>query len=394
MTGATVLVVEDDAGLATLQRRRLERAGYVVVSAATAADGLDRAKQGGVGLLILDQNLPGGATGLGLYRQVREAGLDVPAILVTGFTSMEVVVDALRAGVHDFLPKTPEYLDHLLPAVERVLRDRQSARDLASAREGLVREQAARTAAEQVAAALREADKRKDEFLATLAHELRNPLAPLRNALHIMTLTDASLPPAVRQTRDVMERQLGHMVRLIDDLLDLSRVSRGKIALKREQTDLAAAVRAAVETSRPLIEKAGHELTIALPAGPVRVDGDPVRLAQVFANLLNNAAKYTDPGGSIRLTATADGAAAEVRVRDTGVGIPAEALPRVFDMFVQVDKTLDRAQGGLGIGLSLVRELVALHGGTIEAFSDGPGRGSEFVVRLPVLEDHPPAAGP
>ena len=411
--GATVLVVEDDAGLATLQRKRLERAGYVVASAATADEGLDAAKRGGFGLLILDQNLPGGATGLGLYRLIREAGLDIPAILVTGFTSVEIVVDALRAGVHDFLPKTPEYLDHLLPAVERVLKERQSVRDLAAARESLVREQAARTAAEQVADALREADRKKDEFLATLAHELRNPLAPLRNALHILTLTEADLSPTVRQTRDVMERQLGHMIRLIDDLLDLSRVSRGKIVLKKEPTDLAAAVRSAVETSRPLIDKFHHDLTVTLPPAPLLVDGDPVRLAQIFANLLNNAAKYTDPGGKIGIIAECgvrnaesngeDGSgldsafrtphSAMVTVRDTGIGISREALPRVFDMFVQVDKSLDRAQGGLGIGLSLVKELVGLHGGTIAAFSDGPGKGSEFVVRLPVLTDQPPPPG-
>jgi PAS domain S-box-containing protein len=233
--------------------------------------------------------------------------------------------------------------------------------------------------------ALQEADRRKDEFLATLAHELRNPLAPIRNGLQILRLGRGN-HQAEEQARSMIERQVQQMVRLIDDLLDLSRISRGKIELRRERIDLAAAVQSAVETSRPLIEQSGHELTVSLPAAPVFVDGDVTRLAQVFANLLNNAAKYTQKGGGrIRLAVEPLNGEVAVSVRDNGVGIPAPMLPHVFEMFTQVDRSLERAQGGLGIGLSIVKRLVEMHGGTVAARSEGLGRGSEFVVLLPVL---------
>jgi signal transduction histidine kinase/ActR/RegA family two-component response regulator len=232
--------------------------------------------------------------------------------------------------------------------------------------------------------ALKAADRHKDEFLATLAHELRNPLAPLRNGLQIMRLAGSNWE-AVEQARAMMERQLGQMTRLIDDLLDLSRISRGKIELRRERVELAVAVRQAAETSSPVIKQAGHALTIDLPPEPIHVDADVTRLAQVFANLLNNSAKFTALGGNIQLTVARHGDEAVVSVRDNGVGIPAEMLPRVFDMFTQVDRSLERSQGGLGIGLSLVKGLIEMHGGRVEAASPGPGMGSEFVVRLPVV---------
>jgi CheY-like chemotaxis protein len=231
--------------------------------------------------------------------------------------------------------------------------------------------------------ALREADRRKDEFLATLAHELRNPLAPVRNSLHILRLAGADAA-AQKQIVDMMERQVNHMVRLVDDLLEVSRITRGKIDLRKEVVDVAAVVRSAVETAGPVVEGAGHQLAISLPPEPVLLEADPVRLAQVVVNLLNNAAKYTEAGGQIWLTARREAGQVALSVRDTGTGIPAEMLPRVFDMFTQVDRTLGRAQGGLGIGLALVRSLVQMHGGSVEARSDGPGRGSEFTVRLPL----------
>ncbi|HVG10181.1 MAG TPA: ATP-binding protein [Thermoanaerobaculia bacterium] len=238
-------------------------------------------------------------------------------------------------------------------------------------------------------AVLQETDRRKDEFLAILAHELRNPLAPLRNALHVMRLAGSNPNPAtLDQTRGMMERQVQQMVHLIDDLLDISRITRGKVELRKERVELAAVVRDALETCRPIIEAGGHELTVSLPPEPITLDADPTRLAQVFANLLNNAAKYTPRGGSIRLSAEQQGNEIVVKVRDTGIGIPADMLPRVFEMFTQVDRSLERSQGGLGIGLSLVRGLVELHGGSVEARSEGPGRGSEFLVCLSV---NPPA---
>jgi CheY-like chemotaxis protein len=231
--------------------------------------------------------------------------------------------------------------------------------------------------------ALKEADRRKDEFLATLAHELRNPLAPIRNGLQVLRLGGATGEMA-DDARRMMERQLAQMVHLIDDLLDLSRISRGKIVLRKEQVDLAKAVQQAVETSRPLIEQAGHELMIDVPTVPVYVDADLTRLAQVFANLLNNAAKYTEYGGRVQLSVRRRGSDAVVSVRDNGLGIPAHMLPKVFDMFTQVDRNLERAQGGLGIGLSIVKRLVDMHQGSVEVKSDGHRTGSEFIVRLPV----------
>jgi PAS domain S-box-containing protein len=232
--------------------------------------------------------------------------------------------------------------------------------------------------------ALQEADRRKDEFLATLAHELRNPLAPIRNGLQVLRLAKDQ-PRVEEQARGMIERQVQQMVRLIDDLLDLSRISRGKFELRRERVALAMVLQNAMETSRPLIEQSGHELTLSLPPEPVFVDADVTRLAQVFANLLNNAAKYTERGGEIRLAVEPRDGEVVVRVRDTGVGIPAAMLPQVFEMFTQVDRSLERSQGGLGIGLSIVKRLVEMHGGTVEARSEGHGRGTELVVRLPVL---------
>lgn len=231
--------------------------------------------------------------------------------------------------------------------------------------------------------ALKDADRRKDEFLATLAHELRNPLAPIRNSLHLLRLS-GDLSPMLNQVRDIMERQVNHMVRLIDDLLDVSRISRGKIELRKESVELATIVATAVEANRPLIESAGHQLALSLPPEPIVLDADPVRLAQIIGNLLNNAAKYTPTGGQIWLTAQTIDGEAVLSVRDNGLGISPEMLPRVFDMFAQLDSSISRSQGGLGIGLTLTKSFVEMHGGRIEARSEGLGRGSEFTVRLPL----------
>ncbi len=233
---------------------------------------------------------------------------------------------------------------------------------------------------------LREQERRKDEFLALLAHELRNPLAPLRNGLQVMRLANGDAN-ANSQAREMMERQLAHMVRIVDDLLDVSRISRNKMELRRSRVLLADVVSSAVETSRPMIEAAGHELTISLPSEPIYLDADLTRLAQVFGNLLTNSAKYTERGGRIWLTAAREGDHVSIMVKDTGIGIPAYALPDIFDMFSQVDRTIERSTGGLGIGLALVKGLVEIHGGTVEVASPGQGLGSTFTVRLPVLEN-------
>lgn len=236
-------------------------------------------------------------------------------------------------------------------------------------------------------AELREADRRKDEFLATLAHELRNPLAPIRNGLELMRLTDVD--GRVEPVRSMMERQLGQMIRLVDDLLDVSRVTTGKLELRRERLELRTVIAAALETSQPIIEQAGHQLAVVLPDEPVFVDGDPVRLAQAVSNLLLNSAKYTPRGGHIRVSVAREGAVATVVVADDGIGIPPDMLETVFGLFARVDRTMERSTGGLGIGLSLVRQLVEMHGGTVTARSEGEGRGSAFTVRLPTL----PAGG-
>jgi signal transduction histidine kinase/ActR/RegA family two-component response regulator len=231
--------------------------------------------------------------------------------------------------------------------------------------------------------ALRENDRRKDEFLATLAHELRNPLAPVRTAAQVLRMNGPTTPE-LQWAREVIDRQVQQMSRLIDDLMDVSRIRQGRIELRRGHVELAKVVMGAVETSRPLIDENRHELTLTMPPGDLVVDADEVRLTQVFMNLLTNAAKYSEKGSRIDLRAQRQGSDVVVTVKDTGIGIPPSKLEAIFEMFSQVEAALSRSRGGLGIGLCLVKQLVEMHGGNIEARSEGPGKGSEFVVRLPV----------
>jgi signal transduction histidine kinase/ActR/RegA family two-component response regulator len=239
---------------------------------------------------------------------------------------------------------------------------------------------------ERAEQALIVADRRKDEFLATLAHELRNPLAPIRTGLDILRLRSGDAQATQRAT-DIMERQLRQMVRLVDDLLDVSRINTGKFTIKPGRVELKAVVNDALEVVRPYIDLHGHELQIDLPDRPVFLNGDATRLAQILSNLLNNAAKYTNRGGRVSLKATVEDRTLVLVVADTGIGIAPDMLDSVFEMFVQVDSTLERSTAGLGVGLSLARKLVELHGGSIEAHSAGPGHGSQFVVRLPIVVD-------
>jgi PAS domain S-box-containing protein len=249
----------------------------------------------------------------------------------------------------------------------------------------------------QLYQALRETDRRKDEFLATLAHELRNPLAPVRNALQILKMPRVDAE-TVERSREMMERQVQHLVRLVDDLLDVSRVMRGKIELRKEKVELATIVARAVETVQPLVDAQGHHLNVRMPSDSLLLEADPVRLAQVVGNLLTNAAKYMEPNGRIWLTAERDGEMAVLRVRDNGIGIAPLMLPRIFELFVQVDHASTKAQGGLGIGLTLVKNLVEMHNGIVQAHSEGLGQGSEFIVKLPLVAqpldpDQAPATG-
>ncbi len=253
------------------------------------------------------------------------------------------------------------------------------ARQAADLIERTSAEEALRSRAQQLV----EADRRKDEFLATLAHELRNPLAPIQNGLAVLKIGKAEALPLVLP---IMERQLAHMVRLIDDLLDVSRVSRGLIVLKRERIQLQTVVESAIETSRPLLDAQAHRFEIVMPAQPVWLDADSTRVAQIISNVLNNAAKYTPRGGRINLAAQSLGDEVVVRISDTGIGIPDAMLNNIFEMFAQCEQSMDRASGGLGLGLSLAKRLVELHAGSIQALSDGPGRGSTFVIRLPTAQ--------
>lgn len=245
---------------------------------------------------------------------------------------------------------------------------------------------AVEAALKQSEEALHEVDRHKNEFLATLAHELRNPLVPIRNAVHILKLK-ATHDPALQRARDLIDRQLQHMVRLIDDLLDISRISQGKLELRKARILLAKILEQVVEITRSQLASAGHTLTLALPPEPIYLDADPIRLEQIFLNLLNNACKYTAKGGKIDLTVTREESVVVVSISDTGRGILPEHLQRIFEMFTQLDSSLEHGQNGLGIGLSLVRELVEMHGGTIYAQSEGLGRGSKFTVRLPVIAE-------
>jgi signal transduction histidine kinase len=251
--------------------------------------------------------------------------------------------------------------------------------ELERANRSLQSEVAERARAEQ---ALKEADRHKDEFLAMLAHELRNPLAPILNAVQLMRMKPIA-DPQLSWSREVIERQLTHLTRLVDDLLDVARITRGRINLSREPIELAVLIARAVETVQPLMQARSHEFTSEIPAGTLRINADPLRLTQAFGNVLGNAAKYTERGGRISLSVCQQGRDVEIRVRDTGIGIPAEALPRIFDLFTQVRS--DHSQSGLGIGLALVRRLLQMHGGTITAHSEGPGQGTEFLIRLPLL---------
>jgi signal transduction histidine kinase/CheY-like chemotaxis protein len=235
---------------------------------------------------------------------------------------------------------------------------------------------------------LREADQRKDQFLATLAHELRNPLAPIRNAVHILRTRGAD--PAIRKLQDIIDRQSGQLARMVDDLLDVSRISRGKLELRTDRVTLQQVIQGAVETSRPLIDQGGHRLEVSMPEEPVVLEGDLTRLSQVFANLLNNAAKFTDASGHIKLVAEVQGAEVAVSVIDRGYGIPPAQMANIFDLFCQGEGQRRQVGGGLGIGLSIVKQLVELHHGRVTAKSDGAGHGSEFTVHLPLAVDQHP----
>jgi signal transduction histidine kinase/ActR/RegA family two-component response regulator len=371
----SVLLLAPTAKDAALCRGILAEAGMECALCRDVADlctGIDACA--GVAVLSEESLTTASLEQLRLAIRRQPAWSDFPLLVLTeqGADS-ELVLRTLETLGNVTLLERPVRVPALVSAVRVALRARR--------RQYQIRDYLGES--NRVAASLREADRRKDEFLAILAHELRNPLAPLRNALEAMR----RLPhdhDAASWARSLMERQLAQMVRLIDDLLDLSRVSRGRVTLKHEDVELAALIQGALEICAPTIQAAGHALSVSLPEKAVTVRCDPTRLVQVLSNLLSNAAKYTPSGaGRIEVSARRSHAGIEISVRDNGIGIPEDMLQKVFEMFTQVDRSLERAQGGLGIGLTLVKRLVEMHGGSIHARSAGPGKGSEFVVRLP-----------
>jgi PAS domain S-box-containing protein len=479
--GAHILVLDDDVGVATLQRRHLQRAGYQVEFATSTDQALEILRHGATNLMLLDLRL-GEESGLDFYDRVRAEGWNVPAILVTGFADQAVAVRALRAGIRDVVPKTADYLEYLTTAVDRVIanvrierklveselrlasvigttldaivmcddRDRvvlfnRSAEEMfqhtaaaaldqplnrfipdldltrqlperRSNRVGMMRQRRevtgrrsdgsqvpievsvsdvvvherrlftviARDVSERhrIEADLREADRRKDEFLGMLAHELRNPLAAIMTAGEV--LHRQTEQPESQKLTAVIRRQTRALARMVDDLLDVSRVTLGKIELTKEPLLLSEVVTRAADANREAMVNAGLTFDVHIDPAAVWLDGDLTRLEQVLANLLSNAVKFTPRGGLITLVAGREHDRACIRVRDTGIGIDAALLPQIFDLFVQGDTSLARAKSGLGIGLALAQKLIHLHGGEVTATSAGRGSGAEFVIRLPI----------
>jgi len=400
-----ILIVDDEPKNLTVLETILDDPEYRLVRAESADQALLALVAEKFALLILDIRMPG-MTGfeLALMIKERKRTAGVPIIFLTAYYSEDQhVLEGYGTGAVDYLhkPVNPTVLRSKVAVFADLHR---KSREVALANLALLAEVTERRRAEERlrelneslerrvserTEALRESDRRKDDFLATLAHELRNPLAPVRNAVEVLHLKGPD-SPEVKWARGVIDRQMHSMSRLIDDLLDVSRISRGKIELRRERLDLADVVRAAVESSRPHIEKLEHELIVELPPGPIVLDADPTRLAQVLLNLLNNAAKFSARGGRIAMTAVRSGDEVVVSVKDAGIGIAADHLGSVFEMFSQVEAALSRSQGGLGIGLSLVKRLVEMHGGRVEARSEGLDKGSEFLIRLPLAEGSSP----
>ncbi|HET9580058.1 MAG TPA: response regulator [Usitatibacter sp.] len=375
MHSARLIVnVDDDDAARYVKSRILKHAGFDVLEAATGAAALEHVRERGPGLVLLDVKLPdlNGREVCAMIKQ--DPSLAGVVVLLTSASHIELRhrVAALEAGADGYLvePMEPE---ELVANVRALLRMRQAERERQAALE-----------------ALREADRRKDQFLAMLAHELRNPLAPIRNAVEILRRSEDR--DTLVRARELIGRQAEHLARLVDDLLEVSRITQGKLVLQRGHVSLQSLVESAVEVARPLIDKNAQRLELSLPKDDLWLHVDPVRMSQVIGNVLHNASKFTPGGGRITVGAQLEASGLQISVTDEGMGIAADMLGSVFELFSQGDRSLDRAQGGLGIGLSLVRGLVEMHGGTVVAQSEGPGRGSRFVITLPreVVSAAPP----
>jgi signal transduction histidine kinase len=397
-----ILIVDDEPRNLIVLETILDQPGYELVRARSGDEALLALVSGEFALLILDIRMPG-MSGFDLAKiiQGRKKSAQIPIIFLTAYYNEDQhVLEGYGTGAVDYLHK-PVNVAMLRSKVAVFVALYRKQQEVLGANRALLAEVNERRKAEEQlrvlnesldqrvhdrTAELRHANRRKDEFLATLAHELRNPLAPVRNAVELLHRVGPATPE-VRWARAIIDRQTRNLTRLIDDLMDVSRISRGQMELRRERVECAQVVQAAVETSRPVIEEHGHRLTVSVPPSTVLLDADPTRLAQVFLNLLNNAAKYMEGAGLIELRAELHGNRVTVTVRDAGIGIAAENLPLVFDMFSRVETGSNRSRGGLGIGLYLSKQIVELHGGSIEARSAGLGTGSEFMVSLPTVKE-------
>jgi two-component system, sensor histidine kinase len=373
-----ILNVDDDAASRYAKTRILKRAGYDVIEAGTGQDALTAVKESRPKLVLLDVKLPD-INGLEVCRRIKDDPQSSHTMVLQISASYVTVPDrihGLDCGADTYLTEPVENAE-LVATVRALMRLYE-------------REEENR----QLLAQLREADRQKDDFLAILAHELRNPLHPIRGAVEMLR-THTQLDPEIQLCRDIIDQQVQHLSRLIDDLLDVARITRDKLELRTENIELGEVVKRGVESTRSFFESHGQHAEIELPPTAVQIEADPVRLTQVLTNLLNNAAKYTPMGGKIAVRASVAGNQALISVQDNGVGIAAEQLPHVFEKFYQADRSLERSHFGLGLGLTLARRLVELHGGTAEARSEGLGKGSEFLITLP-LRSAPastPAAG-
>jgi signal transduction histidine kinase len=380
-----ILLVEDEDPMRQVVAELLAEE-FDVETAADGEQALLAVLRSRPDLIITDIVMPL-LDGVGLVRMLREtpSTSNIPVLLTSGRAPDELRIEGFEVGADSYLAKP--YSGRELRARGRNILQSNRRRDEAARLEALEQVAAERAA---LLERMKEAERRKDEFVATLAHELRNPLAPIRNGIHL--LKSGVTGPGGTRVLDMMDRQMNHMVRLLDDLLDLSRITRGRMELKRETVRMKDVLASALESSHSLIEARNHQLVVEIGDECLLVDGDPTRLSQIFTNLISNAAKYTEPGGRIGVTLSREGGECVVMIADNGIGIPPQALGQLFEMFSQVRLQQQHAEAGLGIGLSVVRTLVQMHGGTVAAFSDGPGSGSTFMVRLPLVSQPGEAA--
>jgi signal transduction histidine kinase len=390
-----ILLVDDQPARLMSYESILGELGQNLITARSGLEALERLMANEFAVVLLDVNMPG-MDGFETASMIHDHPRfeKTPIIFITGIHVSELDrLQGYKLGAVDYvsIPVVPEILRSKVAVLVELYCQRRELQQLnsslAQANSALAQANSTLQAEknrelEELNATLRDANRLKDEFLAMLAHELRNPLAPIHNAVQLMR--SPVLPAAqLAWARELIARQVAHLTRLVDDLLDVSRITRGKINVNPESLELATVVARAVETVQPMLAKQRHELTVIVDPTPIYIEGDLTRLTQIVGNILSNACKYTDAGGRIELRAGAEGERAEIRVRDNGIGIEASALPAVFDLFTQSSRSAERTQEGLGIGLALVKRLVELHGGDVEARSDGLGSGSEFIVRFP-----------